>query len=96
MLLIIFGAIGFPVLIEVKEYLFADSHKRKFIRFSLFTKVTTSTFLALIIIGTIGMFLLDIVHFFADKSWQPFSRAMYCCRSLPYPVATLTLAHLGA
>ncbi|NBJ71393.1 MULTISPECIES: TrkH family potassium uptake protein [Clostridia] len=70
MLLIIFGAIGFPVLIEVKEYLFADSHKRKFIRFSLFTKVTTSTFLALIIIGTIGMFLLDIVHFFADKSWH--------------------------
>ncbi|SHG90622.1 TrkH family potassium uptake protein [Virgibacillus chiguensis] len=70
MLLIIFGAIGFPVLIEVKEYLFADSDKRKFIRFSLFTKVTTSTFLVLIVIGAIGMFVLDFLHFFADKSWH--------------------------
>ncbi|CDQ40292.1 MULTISPECIES: TrkH family potassium uptake protein [Virgibacillus] len=70
MLLIIFGAIGFPVLIEVKEYIFAKSDNRKHVRFSLFTKVTTSTFLFLIIIGALFMYLLDVTHFFADKSWH--------------------------
>lgn len=70
MLLIIFGAIGFPVLIEVKEYIFAKSEQRKYIRFSLFTKVTTTTFMVLIVVGAIGMFLLDITNFFADKSWH--------------------------
>lgn len=44
MVLIILGAIGYPVIIEVKEYLF---HKRKLknqFHFSLFTKLTTTTF----------------------------------------------------
>src|SRR5690606_17019468 len=41
MILIILGAIGFPVLIEIKEFL---SNKNKNFRFSLFTKITTSTF----------------------------------------------------
>ncbi|GAA0446757.1 MAG: TrkH family potassium uptake protein [Bacillota bacterium] len=70
MLLIIFGAIGFPVLIEVKEYIFAKPDIRKHIRFSLFTKVTTTTFLILIIIGAFFMYLLDITNFFVDKSWH--------------------------
>ncbi|PAV28795.1 Ktr system potassium uptake protein D [Virgibacillus profundi] len=70
MLLIIFGAIGFPVLIEVKEYIFAKYENRKLMRFSLFTKLTTVTFLILIILGALFIFLLDIGNFFAGKSWH--------------------------
>lgn len=44
MLLIIFGAIGYPVLIELKDFLFSKPEKRRFIRFTLFTKVTSITF----------------------------------------------------
>ncbi|GAB3068426.1 TrkH family potassium uptake protein [Virgibacillus ainsalahensis] len=72
MILIIFGAIGFPVLIEVKEYIFtspARKHKNTK-RFSLFTKVTTSTFLILIIGGAVFIYLLDIGNFFSGKSWH--------------------------
>lgn len=68
MLLIIFGAIGFPVLIEVKEYLFSKNNS--FFRFSLFTKVTSITFLILIIVGALLIYLLDARHFFAHKSWH--------------------------
>ncbi|WP_217586230.1 TrkH family potassium uptake protein [Lentibacillus saliphilus] len=70
MLLIIFGAIGFPVLIEVKDYLFAKKDERKFIRFSLFTKLTTATFFILIVVGGIIIYLLDMKHFFAGRSWH--------------------------
>ncbi|MBM7598768.1 Trk-type K+ transport system membrane component [Virgibacillus halotolerans] len=70
MLLIIFGAIGFPVLIEVKQFVFSQKDKRILFRFSLFAKVTTVTFFALIVIGALMIFLLDITNFFADKSWH--------------------------
>lgn len=69
-LLIIFGAIGFPVLIEVKEYLFMKNKPRQIYRFTLFTKVTTTTFFILIVVGTIGIYLMDMNAFFADKSWH--------------------------
>ncbi|WP_106497808.1 TrkH family potassium uptake protein [Lentibacillus sp. Marseille-P4043] len=69
-LLIIFGAIGYPVLVEVKEYLFSKSDHQIQFRFSLFTKVTTLTFFALIIVGTTFIFLLDANHFFSGKSWH--------------------------
>lgn len=67
-LLIIFGAIGFPVLIEVKNFLF--SRNRVLTHFSLFTKLTTLTFAILIFVGTIGIFLLDVQHYFVGKSWR--------------------------
>lgn len=70
MLLIIFGAIGYPVLIEGKAFLFAKGDNRELFRFTLFTKVTTLTFLALVVVGTIVIMLLDIGSFFADKSWH--------------------------
>ncbi|SDC69233.1 potassium uptake protein, TrkH family [Terribacillus halophilus] len=70
MLLIILGAIGFPVLIEVKHYMFASKEERSFIRFSLFTKLTTITFLVLIVAGTIIIALLDSRNFFVGKSWH--------------------------
>lgn len=68
MALIVFGAIGFPVLIEVKAYLFSKNKKQ--FRFTLFTKLTTTTFFMLIIIGTIFTYLLDINNFFAYKPWH--------------------------
>ncbi|MFD2628210.1 TrkH family potassium uptake protein [Oceanobacillus kapialis] len=69
-LLIIFGAIGFPVLIEVKEYLFGKEDNKKRIRFSLFTKLTTFTFFILVVVGALVIYILDFNHFFANKSWH--------------------------
>ena len=65
--LIILGAIGFPVLIEVKEYLFSKSKRKT--RFTLFTKLTTVTFFILIAIGTFMIYLLDMNKFFSDKTF---------------------------
>ncbi|PAF38213.1 Ktr system potassium uptake protein D [Terribacillus saccharophilus] len=70
MLLIILGAIGFPVLIEVKQYIFASKDERTFIRFSLFAKLTTITFMVLIFAGAIIIALLDSRNFFVGKSWH--------------------------
>ncbi|MEN1967056.1 TrkH family potassium uptake protein [Lentibacillus sp. N15] len=70
MLLIIFGAIGYPVLIETKAYLFSKSGSHQRFRFSLFTKVTTITFFVLIVIGTIFIALFDANHYFSGKSWH--------------------------
>src|SRR5690625_2111104 len=69
-LLIIFGAIGFPVLIEVKQYLLTKRNKKWKFRFTLFTKVTTSTFFALIVLGAAFIYLIDSSGFFKDKSWH--------------------------
>lgn len=68
-LLIILGAIGFPVLIEVKRFLFHKSGESRF-RFSLFTKLTTVTFFGLVVFGTIMLIVLEFNHFFAGKSWH--------------------------
>lgn len=70
MLLIVLGAIGFPVLIEVKQYMFASKDERAFIRFSLFAKLTTITFMVLIFAGAIIIALLDSRNFFVGKSWH--------------------------
>lgn len=70
MILIIFGAIGYPVLIEVKEFLFLKPEKRRFVRFTLFTKVTSITFFILIIAGTLFIMVLDIGNHVMGKSWH--------------------------
>ena len=67
MLLIILGAIGFPVLIELKEFL---SNETKNFRFSLFTKITTSIFGMLLVVGTIGILILESVNAFKGMSWH--------------------------
>jgi potassium uptake TrkH family protein len=67
-LLMIFGSIGFPVLIEIKDFLF--SKKKKAYRFSLFTKLTTFTFFALIVVGTLLILIFEVHHYFADKTWH--------------------------
>ncbi|MEK4522807.1 TrkH family potassium uptake protein [Psychrobacillus sp. FSL W7-1457] len=66
-IMIVFGAIGFPVLIEVKEFL---SNKNKSFRFSLFTKLTTLTYGALLVIGTVMIFLLELFNTLKDLPWH--------------------------
>ncbi|PGT82371.1 MULTISPECIES: TrkH family potassium uptake protein [Bacillaceae] len=67
MILIILGAIGFPVLIEVKDFLFNKSQR---FRFTLFTKITSITFFALILVGTITIAALEYAYFFKGKEWH--------------------------
>ncbi|MCY8841066.1 TrkH family potassium uptake protein [Bacillus atrophaeus] len=67
MLLIILGAIGFPVLVEVKDFLFS---KQRRYPFTLFTKLTTITFGFLVFFGAMGVFVLEAKHSFAGKSWH--------------------------
>ncbi len=68
MILIILGAIGFPVLIEVKDFFM---HKGIYpYRFTLFTKLTSTTFFILVFIGMVFIFLFERNHFLADKSWH--------------------------
>ncbi|WP_281183836.1 TrkH family potassium uptake protein [Bacillus marinisedimentorum] len=69
-LLMTLGAIGFPVLIEVKEYLFSRSEDTVNFRFTLFTKLTTVTYFVLVVFGTIMIIVLEYNHFFADKTWH--------------------------
>src|SRR5690606_11771688 len=45
-------------------------HKKGRYRFSLFTKLTSITFLGLVIFGTIFIFILEINHFFKGMSWH--------------------------
>ncbi len=66
-ILIIFGAIGFPVLIEVKEFL---SNKNKNFRFSLFTKLTTITFAILLVFGTVMILLLEMTESLKGMPWH--------------------------
>jgi Trk-type K+ transport system membrane component len=68
-LLMIIGAIGFPVIVEVYEYFLSLKSKKKY-HFTLFTKLTTATFVILTVVGGIIIYLLDIYHFFADKTWH--------------------------
>lgn len=66
MMQIMLGAIGFPVLIEVKEFM---SKRNKKFRFSLFTKVTTATYGILLVVGTFFIFVMESQHYFKHDSW---------------------------
>ncbi|MBS4215983.1 MULTISPECIES: TrkH family potassium uptake protein [Neobacillus] len=68
-LLIVLGAIGFPVIVEMLDFFLSLKSKKRF-HFTLFTKLTTVTFIILTLLGGIFIFLLDIHHFFADKNWH--------------------------
>jgi len=65
--LIILGAIGFPVLIELKQFL---SNKNGAFRFSLFTKLTTITYGLLLLFGTLLIFVMEFNRRFAGMSWH--------------------------
>ena len=68
-LLIVFGSIGYAVLIEVKAFLTRKPTQSAY-RFSLYTKLTTFTFFSLIVIGTVLILVLEYNHFFIGKSWD--------------------------
>lgn len=57
-LLIIAGGIGFPVLIETRRFLFEKNTLIPF-RFSLFVKVTTVTYMALLVIGGLLIWAME-------------------------------------
>ena len=69
-LLLTLGAIGFPVLIELKNYLFHKEDYSLPFRFSLFTKLTTITFAALLFFGTLFIILLEFQHYFKGMVWH--------------------------
>lgn len=66
-ILIIVGAIGFPVLIEIKKFFHSAKEGKRF-RFSLFTKLTTVTFFLLLVFGTVTILLLEWGNSFAGSS----------------------------
>lgn len=66
MILIVLGAIGFPVLIEVKSFL----KKIPEFRFSLFTKITTITFGLLLAFGAVMIFILESMNSFKGVVWH--------------------------
>src|SRR5699024_5176159 len=68
--LIIIGSIACLVLIEIKRYLFKNKNQKKKFRFTLFTKVTTTTFFFLVALGTIMIYLIDRQGFMQGKSWH--------------------------
>lgn len=75
MVLIVLGAIGFPVLIEVKTFLL---RKIPGFRFSLFTKITTTTYGLLFVVGTLGILMVESFHSFKGMKWhEAIFSAMY-------------------
>lgn len=67
MILIVLGAIGFPVLVEIKKYL---SRKDRSFRFSLFTKITTTTYGILFLVGAITIYLVESFQSFKGMPWH--------------------------
>ncbi|KFE41797.1 TrkH family potassium uptake protein [Staphylococcus agnetis] len=65
--LIILGSIGFPVLLEVKAYI---TNRIPNFRFTLFTKITTVTYLAILIVGMIGILLIESHGVLKGHSWH--------------------------
>ncbi len=71
MLLLILGAIGFPVLIEVQDLLsgnYRDINNKY--HFSLFTKITSFTFFSLLLAGWLLIYILERNAFLAGKLWH--------------------------
>ncbi|WP_227936665.1 TrkH family potassium uptake protein [Alkalihalobacillus deserti] len=66
-LLIFAGAIGFPVLLELREYF---SKKNPNFKFSLFTKITTVTYFAVFFVGVIGIWALETGHYYVGLDWH--------------------------
>ena len=69
MILIVLGAVGFPVLIEFQAYL-ARRHLKERFRFSLYTKLTTSTFFGLTVVGAILFYLFEREAFLVGETWH--------------------------
>lgn len=67
MFLIFVGGIGFPVLMEFREWLFFKKKKRGLpFRFSLFSKIAVLAFVILFVGGTVLIYLLEKDHLFVE------------------------------
>lgn len=66
-LLIFAGSIGFPVLLECIEYI---KRRDRSFKFSLFTKLTTSTYFIVFLLGAMGIWLLEKDFAFAELNWH--------------------------
>ncbi|WP_099223655.1 TrkH family potassium uptake protein [Listeria costaricensis] len=76
-LLIVAGGIGFPVLIETRRFLFEKNTLVPF-RFSLFVKITTVTYLLLLVVGGLLIWGMEYHHLFQGKSWyEGFFNSMF-------------------
>ena len=69
MFLIFVGGIGFPVLMECREWLlYKRSNAKLPFRFSLFTKLAVLAFVILFVSGTVLIYLLEKYHLFQDSN----------------------------
>lgn len=69
MFLIFVGGIGFPVLMECREWLlYKRSNAKLPFRFSLFTKLAVLAFVILFVWGTVLIYLLGKDHLFQDSN----------------------------
>ena len=66
MFLMFFGMMGFPVILEIKEYFIYKRKKKKF-KFSIYTKITMATTFLLWGLGIIGFYIFEYQNFLADK-----------------------------
>lgn len=66
-LLIFAGAIGFPVLMELKQYF---SKEQPNFKFSLFTKITTATYFIVFFFGFISIWALEMGHYYVGLEWH--------------------------
>ncbi len=65
--LIMIGGIGFPVIMEIKEWLLYRRGENDLpFRFSLFSKLAISTYLILFLFGTLAIYLLEKNHLFSN------------------------------
>jgi Trk-type K+ transport system membrane component len=96
MLLIVCGAIGFPVLVEIRTYLAYRRAKMRF-TFSLFTKVTTLTFFSLVVVGALFIFFFERTGILQGMSWHEmlFASLFHSISSRSGGLATLDVSLFG-
>lgn len=76
-ILLLAGAIGFPVILELYSYLISLRKGRKY-KFSLYTKLTTITFALLLAVGFLAVLLAELPASLAGLPWhQKFSVAFF-------------------
>ncbi|MGL4335858.1 MAG: potassium transporter TrkG, partial [Turicibacter sp.] len=66
MFLMFFGAMGFPVILDIIKYYKCKRKKARF-RFSVYTKLTMITTVILWIIGIVGFYMFEYDNFLVDK-----------------------------
>ncbi|MGM7680583.1 TrkH family potassium uptake protein [Cytobacillus sp. Hm23] len=95
-ILLIVGAIGFPVLIELRDSLSFMKWNKRF-RFSLYVKLTTLTFFILIVLGGLLIYLFEFNHYFAHKPWHQtlFSSLFHSVSARNGGLATMDLNNLS-